>query len=417
MHYWKGVGADGKPRDITKPTLEPPLGSGPYAVKALQPGDWIAFERLPNYWGRDLPVRRGQHNFDAVEFRYFGDVSVALEAFKANQYDFRLENSAKNWATAYEFPALSEGKVVKKLIKIERPQWMQGFGFNLRKLKFQDLRVRRAFNLAFDFEWSNQNLFFGQYNRMSSYFEGQELAAKGLPSAAELALLEPLRDTIPPEVFTEEYKNPINVNPSDFRAHLREAAQLLKEAGYTVVDSKLRDVYGTQLTVEFLINEGAILRVIMPYAENLKRLGIDVSLRQVDSAEMRRREDSFDFDITFVAIPQSRSPRSEQRAYWGSAAADVSGGRNIMGVKNAAVDVLVEKIILAQNRDAQVAACRALSRVLIWNTYLIPTYYMVQERAAYWNKFGMPDPLPKIAIGFPDVWWYDAKLALKNGLK
>ncbi len=416
-HYWTGVGADGKPRDITKPTLEPPLGSGPYEVKALRPGDWIAFERVPNYWGKDLPVRRGQNNFDTVEYQYYGDISVALEAFKADQYDFRLENSAKNWATAYEFHAMSEGRAVKKLVTLQRPQWMQGFGFNLRKLKFQDLRVRRAFNLAFDFEWANQNLFFGQYTRISSYFEGQELAAKGLPSPEELSLLEPLRDKIPPEVFTQEYKNPVNAKPTDFRTHLREAAQLLKEAGYIVVDNKLQDVQGKQLSVEFLINEGALQRVILPYGENLRRLGVDVSVRQVDSTEMKRREDSFDFEIIFLAIPQSESPRNEQRDYWQSAAADVSGSRNIMGIKNAAVDALVEKVIAAPNRDSLITACRALGRVLIWNAYLIPSYYMVQERIAYWNKFGMPDPLPKIAIGFPDVWWYDAPLASKNGLK
>ncbi len=416
-HFWSGKGADGKPRDISKSTLEPPLGSGPYKVKAIRPGDWIAFERVPDYWGKDLPVRRGQNNFDTIEYQYYGDTSVALEAFKADQYDFRLENSAKNWATAYDFPAMTEGKAVKKLAALERPHSTQGFAFNLRRPKFQDVRVRRAFNLAFDFEWANQNLFFGQYTRNSSYFEGQELAAKGLPSPEELALLEPLRDKIPPEVFTQEYKNPVNTAPTDFRTHLREAAQLLKEAGYAIADNKLQDSQGNQLTVEFMIDQEAFLRVILPYVENLKRLGIEAHARQINSTEMKRRQDNFDFDIVVGSFPQSESPGNEQRDFWESSAADEPGSRNILGIKNPAVDALVEKIIFAPNRDALVTACRALDRVLLWNAYIVPNWFMAKERIAYWNKFGLPDPMPKRSIGFPDVWWYDAGLAAKNGLK
>jgi microcin C transport system substrate-binding protein len=416
-HFWSGTGADGKPRDISKSTLEPPLGSGPYKVKAVRPGDWIAFERVPDYWGKDLPVRRGQDNFDTIEYQYYGDMSVALEAFKANQYDFRLETSAKNWATAYSFPAMTEGKAVKKLVALERPHSMQGFAFNVRRPKFQDVRVRRAFNLAFDFEWANQNLFFGQYTRTASFFEGQELAAKGLPTPEELALLEPLRDKVPPEVFTQEYKNPLNTAPADFRTHLREAAQLLKEAGYTIADNKLLDAQGKQFQVEFTIDQEAFLRVILPYIENLKRLGIDAAARQIDSTEMKRRQDNFDFDIVIGAFPQSESPGNEQRDFWESSAADEPGSRNIIGIKNPAVDALVEKIIFAPNRDALVTASRALDRVLLWNAYVIPNWFVAQERIAYWNKFGLPDTMPKRALGFPDVWWFDAALAGKNGLK
>ncbi len=265
--------------------------------------------------------------------------------------------------------------------------------------------------------WANQNLFYGQYTRTSSFFEGQELAAKGLPPADELALLEPLRNQIPPEVFTQEYKDPINATPNDFRNHLREAARLLKEAGYSIVDNRLQNSAGEQVSVEFLIDEDAFQRVILPLVENLKRLGIAATVRLVDSTEMKRREDSFDFDIVVGLFAQSDSPGNEQRDFWGSAAADQPGSRNIMGIKNPAVDALVEKIIFAPNRDALVTACRALDRVLLWNAYIVPQWHSASERLAYWNKFGAPNPLPKIATGFPDVWWFDAPLAAKNALK
>jgi microcin C transport system substrate-binding protein len=340
-----------------------------------------------------------------------------MEAFKAGQYDFRAEGSAKAWATAYDFPAIAEGKVVKREVTLERPRPTQGFVFNLRRPKFQDVRVRRAFNLAYDFEWANQSLFYGQYKRTSSFFEGQELAAKGLPSPAELALLEPLRDKIPSEVFTEEFRNPVNATPQDFRTHLREAARLLKEAGYTIDGNKLVNSAGEQLSVEFLIDEEAFQRVILPYVENLRRLGIAASVRQVDSTEQKRREDTFDFDIVIGVFAQSDSPGNEQRDFWSSAAADQPGSRNIMGLKNPAVDALVDKIIFAPDRDALVTACRALDRVLQWDAFIVPQWHSANERIAYWNKFGAPDPGPKITVGFPDVWWFDAALAAKNGLK
>ena len=417
-HWWEGKDASGKPRDITKTTLEPPLGSGPYKIKATRPGEWIAFERVPDYWGKDLPVRLGENNFDTIEFQYYGDQSVSMEAFKAGQYDFRREPSAKTWATAYDFPAVTDGRVVKRGdIVLETPKPTQGFAFNLRRQKFQDPRVRRAFNLAFDFEWANKNLFYGQYTRTSSFFEGQELAAKGLPSPDELALLEPLRDKVPPEVFTQEYKNPVNATEADFRTHLREAARLLKEAGYTVVNSQLQNSAGEPLSVEFLIDQEAFQRVILPYVENLKKLGINANVRLVDSTEQKRREDTFDFDIVVGVFPEFGSPGNEQRDFWTTAAADQPGARNIIGIRNPAVDALVDKIIFAPNRDALVAACRALDRVLLWNAYIVPQWHSANERIAYWNKFGAPNPLPTQTTGFPDVWWFDTALAEKNGLK
>jgi microcin C transport system substrate-binding protein len=417
-HWWTGKDASGKPRDISRTTLEPPLGSGPYKIKGVRPGDWIAFERVPDYWGRDLPARVGENNFDAIEFQYYGDTSVSMEAFKAGQYDFRREASALTWATAYNFPALTDGRVVKRGdIVLETPKPMQGFAFNLRRPKFQDIRVRRAFNLAYDFEWANQNLFYGQYTRTSSYFEGQELAATGLPSPEELALLEPLRADIPPEVFTSEYRNPVNASQNDFRTHLREAARLLKEAGYRVVDNHLLNSAGEPLSVEFLIEQEAFQRVILPYVENLRRLGIDATVRLADPTEAKRREDTFDFDIIASVFPESTSPGNEQRDFWGSAAADQPGSRNVIGIKSPAVDALVDKIIFAPDRDALVTACRALDRVLIWSAYVVPQWHSANERIAYWNKFGAPNPLPKLTTGFPDVWWYDAALAEKSGLK
>ncbi|MGA7323197.1 MAG: extracellular solute-binding protein [Rhodomicrobium sp.] len=416
-HYWTGKDANGKPRDITKTTLEPPLGSGPYKIASVRAPNSISYERVPDYWAKDLPTRRGQANFDRIEFEYYGDTSVSLEAFKSGQYDFRQETSAKSWATAYDFPALNSGQVVKRQVTLETPKPMQAFVFNLRRTKFQDARVRRAFNLVYDFEWANQNLFYGQYARTSSYFEGQELAAKGLPSKEELALLEPLRDKIPPEVFTEEYKNPVNATPLDFRTHLREAARLLKEAGYSVVNNKLQNSAGEALTAQFLISNEAFERVILPYVENLKRLGIEATARLVDSTEAKRREDTFDFDIVVGTFPQSESPGNEQRYFWGSAAANQPGSLNIIGIKNPAVDDLVDKIIFAPNRDALITACRALDRVLLWNFYVVPQWHSPYERIAYWNKFGAPDPLPKRSIGFPTVWWFNAAVAAKNGIK
>ncbi len=416
-HYWTAKDASGKPRDITKTTLEAPLGSGPYKIASVRAPNSIAYERVSNYWAKDLPVRRGQENFDRIEFEYYGDTNVSLEAFKSGQYDFRQETSAKSWATAYDFPALSAGLVVKREVTLETPKPMQAFVFNLRQPKFRDARVRHAFNLAYDFEWANQNLFYGQYARTSSYFQGQELAAKGLPSPEELALLESLRDKIPPQVFTEEYKNPVNATPLDFRTHLREAARLLKEAGYSVVNNKLQNSAGEALTAQFLISNEAFERVILPYVENLKRLGIDATVRLVDLTEAKRREDTFDFDIVVGSFPESESPGNEQRYFWGSAAADQPGSLNIIGIKNPAVDALIDKIIFAPNRDALVAACRALDRVLLWNFYVVPQWYSPHERLAYWNKFGAPNPLPKRSDGFPAVWWYDAALAAKNGTK
>lgn len=417
-HYWTGKDASGNPRNIGAATLEPPLGSGPYRVAEVQAGRMIRYERVPDYWGADLPVNRGMYNFDSIQVDYYGNPTVAFEAFKAGYFDFYFETSAKNWATAYDFPGVKDGRVVKNdEIELKTPEPMQAFVLNMRREKFQDRRVRWAFNLAFDFEWANQNLFFGQYRRTSSFFQNQELAATGLPGPDELKILEPLRGQIPEEVFTKEYKNPVNDDPAAFRNHLREAAMLLREAGWQIKDGVLRNEKGEPFNVEFMIDNEAFVRIVLPYIQNLKRLGINATVRQVDDVQAKRREDDFDFDIIVASFPQSESPGNEQRDFWGSAAADTPGSRNLPGIKNPAVDALIDKIIFAKDRDELVAASRALDRVLLWNYYVVPQWHSPYERIAYWNKFGKPDPLPARSTGFPLVWWFDAELAAKHGLK
>jgi microcin C transport system substrate-binding protein len=417
-HYWEGTDAQGRPRDITSGTLELPLGSGPYRIADVQAGRMIRYERVKDYWAADLPVNRGHYNFDSIQVDYYRDINVSFEAFKGGQFDFYFENSAINWATRYDFPALRDGRVVKRDdIDLQTPEPMQAFVLNLRRPKFQDPRVRRALNLAFDFEWANQNLFYGQYKRTRSFFEGQELAAAGLPSEAELAILEPLRDKVPPEVFTAEYQNPANEKPADFREHLREATRLLQEAGWTIQNGALRNAQGQGFDIEFMIESEAFTRVVLPYVQNLKRLGITATVRQVDDIQSKRRQDDFNFDVVVGVFPQSESPGNEQRDFWGSAAAETPGSRNLPGIKDPAVDALIEKIVFAPDRDALIAATRALDRVLQWNHYVVPQWHSPTARIAYWNKFGIPDPLPARSIGFPTVWWFDAELAAKHGLR
>lgn len=404
-HYWDG--SEG--RDISASTLLPPLGSGPYRIKEVDPGRRIVFARVADYWGRDLPVNVGQHNFDELAFEYFLDDTALLEAFKADRYDFRIENSAKRWAHDYDFPAVRDGRVVLQVFDDKNPKPMQGFAFNLRRAKFADRRVRQAFNLAFDFEWMNANLFFGQYRRTDSYFEGSELEATGLPGPRELAYLEPLRDSVPPEVFTADYENPVAGDPAKLRANLRRATRLLGEAGYEIRGRQLVHVdSGAPLSVEFLLVSPTFERVVLPYKKNLEKLGIEVRVRVVDTAQYQRRMDSFDFDIAVASFGQSLSPGNEQRDYWGSAAAAREGSRNIIGIRNPAVDALIEQIIFAPDRASLVAATRALDRVLLWNHYMVPHWWS-PLRTARWDRYGLPETLPDYAPagGFPDIWWYD----------
>ena len=407
-HYWTGKDKDGNQRDPLKTTLEPPLGSGPYRIKQVTPARTISYERVADYWGKDLPVNRGQWNFDELRFDYYRDDTVAFESFKAGGLDFHTESSAKNWATAYDFAAVRDGYVKRQEVPVERAQPMQCFVLNLRRPQFQDRRVRQAFNLAFDFEWANKNLFFGQYARVGSYFEGTELAApKALPQGRELEILNEIKDQVPPEVFTTVHANPINSSPDDFRNNLRKAVALLKEAGYEIKDGKLVNAKtGEPLKVEFLLVSPLFERIVQPMIANLQRLGIQASLRMVDSAQYTRRLDGFDYDIIVGNFAQSNSPGNEQRDFWGSEAAGREGSQNLIGVKDKAIDKLVDHVIFAKDRAELVAATNALDRVLLWNDFVVPQWYSPKARIAYWDRFGQPSTLPALTPGFPQVWWF-----------
>jgi microcin C transport system substrate-binding protein len=418
-HWWEGTDKSGKKRDIGATTLEPPLGCGAYRIKEFVPGRSITYERVKDYWGKDLNVNIGRDNFDEIRFEYFRDTTVALEGFKADVVDWRTENSAKNWATAYDFPAVQEKRVVLDEFPILSQGVMQAFAFNTRRPKFQDARVRRAFNFAFDFEEMNKQIFFGQYKRIASYFEGTELAARGLPQGKELQILESVRDKVPPEVFTQEYKNPVGGSPEAVRANLREAVRLLKEAGYEVRERKLVDAKnGEPFTVEFLTEDPNTERFALFYKPSLERLGITMAVRTVDDAQYENRLRRWDFDVITANWPESLSPGNEQRAYWGSQAADTVGSRNFVGIKNPAVDALVDRVIFTKDRDDLVAATKALDRVLLWNFYVVPQWTYGKQRTARWDRFARPDPLPKYAAAaFPIVWWWDAERAAKTGSK
>ena len=414
-HYWTGKDKDGNQRDPLKTTLEPPLGSGPYRIKHVTPARTISYERVADYWGKDLPVNRGQWNFDELRFDYYRDDTVAFEGFKAGGLDFHTESSAKNWATAYDFAAVRDGYVKRQEVPVERAQPMQCFVLNFRRPQFQDRRVRQVFNLAFDFEWANKNLFFGQYARVGSYFEGTELAApKELPQGRELEILNEVKDQVPPEVFTTVHANPVNASPDDFRNNLRKAVALLKEAGYEIKGGKLVNAKtGEPLKVEFLLVSPLFERIVQPSIANLQRLGIQASLRMVDSAQYTRRLNGFDYDIIVGNFAQSNSPGNEQRDFWGSEAAGREGSQNLIGVKDKAIDKLVDHVIFAKDRAELVAATNALDRVLLWNDFVVPQWYAPKVRIAYWNRYGQPSTLPALTPGFTQVWWFDKELALK----
>jgi len=342
---------------------------------------------------------------------------VALEAFKGDQFDWRIETSSKAWATAYDFPAIKDDRVIKEEIHLKQVEGMQSWAFNIRREKFQDARVRRAFNHAFDFEWSNTNLFYGQYTRSRSYFNNSEMEAKGLPGPEELAILEPLKDQIPPEVFTAEYANPVNANAQERRKNLREASRLLDEAGWKVAQdggkSVLKNTKGEALNVEFLLDSPLFERIALPYQQQLELLGIGVTVKTIDSAQYERRTQTFDYDIVVGSWGQSLSPGNEQRDFWSSEAADRNGSRNLIGIKNAAIDKIIDSIIFAENRKGLIAACKALDRVLIWNHFVVPMWYIPYERTARWDRFGKPDKLPDYSTGFPSIWWWDEERARK----
>ncbi len=406
-HYWEQ-------RDFESTTLEPPLGSGPYRVADFEPGRRVVLERVKDYWGRDLPVNKGQYNFDRVHFEYFRDATVIREALKAGDIDFRNENQAKAWALSYlpeKVPAIRKGWLNKENIGHHRPTGMQGFVFNTRRAVFADPRVREALAQAFDFEWTNKNLFFGQYTRSESYFSNSELASTGLPSGEELEILDRYRGRIPEAVFNNEYRAPSTDGSGWPRENLRKAFALLEQAGWVVRDLKLVNAEtGVQMRFEILLVSKEFERIVLPFVRNLQRLGVDARVRLVDSSQFINRLRSFDFDMVVSVIGQGESPGNEQRNYWTSAAADSPAARNLAGIKDPVVDELVELVITAPTRESLVARTRALDRVLLHGHYVIPNWHLQSDRTLYWDKYSRPEVVPRRGTS-TEYWWFDAAKA------
>ena len=416
-HYWEGTDANGDKRDLTASTLEPPLGSGPYKIKSFIPGRSIIYERVPDYWGKDLPVNIGSNNFYELDYEYFRDETVELQALKADALDWRQESTARVWATGYDAPAVNDGRI--KLEMFEEPYrgsgLMVGFIFNLNRTKFQDPLVRRAFNYAFPYEEINKSIFFSSYTRINSFFAGLDFASKGLPKGRELEILEELKDQVPPEVFSEEFVNPLNADPSAERNNLRKALALFNDAGWQVKDGKLVNGDGEPMKIEYLMNGPLFEKIALRYQTQLAKIGVELSIRPVDTSQYGRRVDNRDFDMIFTGWGQSISPGNEQIEYFGSESADREGSRNYGAIKNPAVDAIIQKIVQAPNRDELEAATAALDRVLLWNHYLVPGWTLRAARIAHWDRFDRPDPLPEFSIGFPSIWWWDEEKAAKTG--
>ncbi len=403
--YWEG-------KDFSDTTLEPPLGSGPYIVDSFEVGRFIIYKRNPDYWARDLNVVRGMFNFDRVRYEYFRDDTVRFEAFKTGGFDLHNERTAARWATAYNFPAFENGHVKKLEVTAGTPMGAQGFTWNLRRSKFQDRRVREALNLAFDFESLNRTIFYDQYTRLRSYWQRSELEAKGLPTPEELELLEPLKDLIPPEVFTQEFSQPVTSEGSGPRDNLLKARALLEQAGWENVNGELVNrASGEKFNFEILLVQASLDRIVLPWFQNLERLGIKGNIRVVDVSQFINRVNEFDFDVIVGGVQNSLSPGNEQAEYWGSESADRPGSRNYGGVKDPAIDKLIETIIAAPTRENLVTASHALDRVLTWNYFTVLHYGSLAERYAYWsNKIQRPDTFP--LMGFPApgtgaiaTWW------------
>jgi len=404
-HWWKG-------RDFTAPLTDPPLGSGPYHVAAFSFGRTLTLERVPDYWGRDTPTSKGMFNFDRIRTEYFRDPTVAFESFKAGQADWRRENASKVWATGYDFPALKQGLVTKAVLPQHLPTGMQGFAMNTRRPMFTDRHVREGLAQVFDFQWTNKTLFYGLYTRTSSYFSGSDFASSGLPDADELTLLQPFRDKLPPDLFTKPFVLPVTDGSGNNRDGLRRALALLQQGGWTLRDRRMVDAQGQQMRFEILLSDPAFERVVLPYADQLRRLGIDVSVRTVDPSQYQHRMDAFDFDMTVDVFGESDSPGNEQSDYWSCAARDAQGSSNAMGVCNPAVDALIGKIVTAQTKPQLLAATKALDRVLLWNWYMVPNWHLDDVWVAYWDRFGQPGKPVRTGVEF-NSWWIDPARAAK----
>ncbi len=399
-HYWEN-------QNFEETTLDIPIGSGPYKIKSFDAGRSITYELNEDYWGfknNAVPIKVGKDNFGTIRYDYYKDRGVEREAFKSGEIDFFSENTSKEWATGYEIDAVKEGLIKKELISHENPQGMQAFAFNTRKDIFKDKRIRKALSYAFDFEWTNKNLFYGAYKRTDSFFENSELSSSGLPSKEELVYLSPYMDVLPKEIFNKEYKNPVTDGSGFIRDQLQEATKLIKDAGWKLKEGKLENSKGEPFEFEILLVSPAFERIVLPFIDNLEKLGIKASLRTIDSSQYQKRIESFEFDMVVFTFSQSLSPGNEQRNFWGSNAADTNGSRNIVGIKNDVVDILIEKLINAKDREDLITITRSLDRVLLWNYFVIPQWHISAYRVLYWDMFDQPKQKPKYSLGF-DTWW------------
>jgi len=395
-------------RDFEKVSLEVPLGSGSYKVESFDVGRSIAYRRVDDWWAKDLWMNRGRNNFEVFRYEYYRDVTVQFEAFKAGEIDIRQENIARNWATAYDIPPVKDGRIQRAEIPHELPTGMQCFAFNTRRDIFKDRRVREAIATMFDFAWSNKNLFYGLYKRNISFFGNSELASSGLPTPAELKYLEPLRGKIPDEVFTQEFKPPETDGTGNVRELARRALSLLKDAGWEIKDGKMTEVKtGKKLAFEMMLSDASFERVVLPYKQNLERIGIDMNVRTIDTAQAKRREDEFDYDMMVEGFGQSLSPGNEQRDFWGSKSADTPGSRNTIGIRDAAIDSLIDSLIAAPDRESLMTVTHALDRVLLWSHFVVPNWHSSTAYVAYWNRFGRPAKSARYAPVAFDTWWID----------
>ena len=400
-------------RPFDESTLDIPLGSGPYQVGRFESGRYIEYKRVPNWWGADLPVARGQYNFDSVRYEYYRDRDVGFEGFTAKSYLFREEFTSRIWATRYDFPAIKEGRVKREVLPDDTPSGAQGWFINTRRAKFQHPKLREALIDAFDFEWTNKNIMFGSYERTHSVFQNSDMMASGKPAAAELALLEPFRGQVPDEVFGEPFVPPVSDGSGADRVLLRRASALLQEAGYVIKDGKRVSPQGERLTLEFLSDEPSFQPHHMPYIKNLKTLGIDASLRIVDPVQMQQRLKDFDFDLTIQRFGFSATPGDSLRTYFSSQAAAVKGSQNLAGIASPAIDALIDRVIAANSRAELTMACRALDRLIRAGRYWIPHWYKASHWIAYWDTFGRPPTKPRYARGVLETWWHDRGKAAK----
>ena len=403
-HYWEG-------KEFDKTTLDPPLGSGPYKIGEFEPGRYIDYQRVDDYWGKDLPVNKGSYNIDRIHYQYYLDDTVIRQALKAGDLDFRVENQAKAWAVDYDVKAVERGLLVKRAFENERPQGMQAFAMNTRRDQFKDPRVREALSYAFDFEWTNKNIFFGQYTRTESYFANSDLASHGLPQGEELQILEKYRGRVPDEVFTKEYHAPKTDGDGWPRANLAKAFDLLAQAGWVVRDMKMvNEKTGNQMSFEILLVSPAFERIVLPYTRNLARLGIDARVRLVDQSQYINRLREFDFDMIVASWGESESPGNEQRDFWGSEAANSPSSRNYIGIHDPVIDDLINLLIASPTRESLVARTHALDRVLLWHHFVVPNWHSTVDRILYWDKFSQPKVIPASGTSWT-YWWWDAEKA------